>query len=185
MTATPSETSSSSYTPLSGYPTSTQLLDDSVKSFFREFYAVSDTPGSIDAWVDFFGDADNATTTTTCVVGNDVAHGKDELRKLREKMWVKVSARKHTLSRIFPATNFTTTTTTSSESDECEVMLLGSVVYKLKPTPTPTPTPTGGTEEELTKTVDWVAHAHIRRSGHKEGEGRRWRFVYYRVYLQT
>lgn len=86
--------------------------------------------------------------------------------KLREGMWEKVKARKHSPYQVFPASFGAV----AAEGEEVvELMLYGDVVYRLKES---------ANGEEAT--VDWAAHARlVRAPGAKE-----WKFAYYRVYLQ-
>lgn len=86
--------------------------------------------------------------------------------KLREGMWEKVKARKHSPCQVFPASFGAV----AAEGEEVvELMLYGDVVYRLKES---------ANGEEAT--VDWAAHARlVRAPGAKE-----WKFAYYRVYLQ-
>lgn len=89
--------------------------------------------------------------------------GRQDILKVREGMWEKVQARRHTVYQVFPATFG------STGSDEVELMLYGDVVYKLK----------GSAEGEETK-VDWAGRARLTRPA----GGGEWKFAYYRVYLQ-
>lgn len=93
-----------------------------------------------------------------------VLTGKTDILKVREGMWEKVQARKHTVYQVFPATFGG-----GSGSDEVELMLYGDVVYRLK----------GSAEGEETK-VDWAGRARLTRAA----GGGEWKFAYYRVYLQ-
>lgn len=77
-------------------------------------------------------------------------------------MWEKVEARKHTVSKVFPATF-------QGDGEEVELMLFGNVVYSLK----------GAAQgDEGAATVDWAGYAKLKQTA---GE---WKFAYYRVYLQ-
>ena len=83
----------SGYEPM--YPTDSPA-DATVKRFVTRFFGISDTPGLTDEWVEFFRD------DATLVMGNDAATGRQQVRKLREGMWERVEARKHTLVKVFP-----------------------------------------------------------------------------------
>ncbi|POS80086.1 hypothetical protein DHEL01_v201530 [Diaporthe helianthi] len=142
----------SNYSP--AYPTNVQV-DGGVKDFITKFYEVSDTPGKNQEWIDFFHE------DATLVMALQEATGKTDMLKVREGMWEKVQARKHTVYQVFPA-NF-------NGGEEVELMLYGDVVYKLK----------GSPEGEEAK-VDWAGRARLTRV---PGVGE-WKFAYYRVYLQ-
>jgi hypothetical protein len=58
----------SGYEPF--YPSNVRL-DGSVKRFISHFFEVSDTPDTVDEWVDLFHD------DATVIMGKDVAKGKD------------------------------------------------------------------------------------------------------------
>lgn len=88
--------------------------------------------------------------------------------KVREGMWEKVQARRHTVYQVFPAT-FNGDGDGDGGGDEVELMLYGDVVYKLK----------GSSEGEEAK-VDWAGRARLTRAA----GGGEWKFAYYRVYLQ-
>ncbi|KAG8161485.1 hypothetical protein KVR01_008472 [Diaporthe batatas] len=149
------------YSPV--YPTNVQV-DDGVKDFITKFYGVSDTPGKNQEWLDFFHH------DATLVMGLQEATGKTDILKVREGMWEKVQARKHTVYQVFPATfNGAGGAGGAGGGNEVELMLYGDVVYKLK----------GGPEGEEAK-VDWAGRARLTRAA----EGGEWKFAYYRVYLQ-
>ena len=88
--------------------------------------------------------------------------------QVREGMWEKVQARKHTVFKVFPA-SFDDGAAAGTEGEEgVELMLYGNVVYRLKANP------------DGEETVDWAGHARlVRAPGSKE-----WKFAYYRVYIQ-
>ena len=92
-----------------------------------------------------------------------------EIRRLRISMWEDVEERKHWVVKVFPA-SFEGIV----QMHAAELMLYGSVAYRLKKTATTT----SGAESEAQ--VDWAAHAKLRR----DGIGSPWRFEFYRVYLQ-
>ncbi|KAL2022341.1 hypothetical protein VTK56DRAFT_5739 [Thermocarpiscus australiensis] len=136
------------------YPTNV-TTDSSVKRFISSFYEVSDSPDKTDEWLSFFDDE------ATVMIGNDVAKGKKEIRKLRRQMWRDVEGRKHRLVKVFPA-SFSGV----ASLNEAEFMLFGAVAYRMKD---------GGDAA-----AGWAGHAQLRR----DGVAKPWRFVYYRVYLQ-
>lgn len=93
-----------------------------------------------------------------------------EIRRVREGMWAKVAARKHTVSQVFPArfAEQHTCAASGEQHEEVQLMLFGNVVYRLK----------GAEGDE--EPVDWAGHATlVRASGEKA-----WRFAYYRVWIQ-
>ncbi|ROV89526.1 hypothetical protein VSDG_08554 [Cytospora chrysosperma] len=152
----------SHYNP--AYPTNVHG-DAGIKEFITTFYGVSDTPGKNQEWLDFYLD------DATLVMAKAEATGKKAVReadppapplldilKIREGMWEKVEARKHTVYKAFPVSF-------SEKEHEAEVMMYGDVVYKLK----------GSDDEEK---VDWAGYAKLVRTG------KEWKFAYYRVYLQ-
>lgn len=169
----------SNYSP--AYPTDVQV-DAGVKEFITKFYGVSDTPGKNQEWLDFFRD------DATLVMALQEASGKTgeflalapsepnspittgtDILKVREGMWEKVQARRHTVYQVFPATFAGAEAEGSGGDEEVELMLYGDVVYRLK----------GSADGEETK-VDWAGRARLRRAA----GGGEWKFAYYRVYLQ-
>ncbi|KAI7781775.1 hypothetical protein LA080_014406 [Diaporthe eres] len=150
----------SNYRP--AYPTNVQV-DAGVKEFITKFYGVSDTPGKNQEWLDFFRD------DATLVMALQEASGKTDILKVREGMWEKVQARRHTVYQVFPATFDGAEAEGGGGDEEVELMLYGDVVYKLK----------GSADGEETK-VDWAGRARLRRAA----GGGEWKFAYYRVYLQ-
>ncbi|KAJ4135236.1 hypothetical protein NW768_004857 [Fusarium equiseti] len=85
-----------------------------ILQFIKDFYSVSDTFGETEKYVDQF------TPDATFVVASKKASGHPEITTLREGMWDAVSARKHTLDKVF----------TFGNADE--VMLNGTVALELK-----------------------------------------------------
>lgn len=77
-------------------------------------------------------------------------------------MLEEVESRKHRVVKVFPA-NFDAIV----QMHAAEFMLFGSVAYRKT-----------GPDSEVT--VDWAAHAKLKR----DGVNSPWRFEYYRVYLQ-
>ncbi|GAB1320626.1 hypothetical protein MFIFM68171_10836 [Madurella fahalii] len=134
--------------------------ESSVKRFITNFFAVSDTPDSIDEWVSYFRD------DATVIMGNDIAKGKQEIRKLRLRMWKDVEERKHRLVKVFPG-SFNAGRTVVAAMNEAEFMLFGAVAYRLR---------NGGGDSA----VDWAGHARLFR----DKVTSQWRFGFYRVYLQ-
>ncbi|KAI1845949.1 hypothetical protein JX265_011155 [Neoarthrinium moseri] len=90
-------------------------VDPEVVRFFENFYAVSDTPGAHDVYVDQF------TQDATFKLGSKTSQGRKEITDLRLGMWTAVSQRKHTVEKVFPFGN-----------NSHEVMLYGTVEYELK-----------------------------------------------------
>ncbi|KAF3770013.1 hypothetical protein M406DRAFT_224236, partial [Cryphonectria parasitica EP155] len=144
------------YTP--AYPAN-MSVDAGVQEFITTFYSVSDTPGKNQEWVEFFQDG------ATLVMEKKEVTGKNDIFKVREGMWEKVAARKHTVFKVFPASF----AAGSAEGDEVELMLYGNVVYRLK-----------GRETEEKDAVDWAGYAKLVRTE----EDKKWKFAYYRVYIQ-
>lgn len=84
---------------------------------------------------------------------------------MREGMWEKVASRKHTVKQAFPGSfNEGAEGGEPAAGQTTEFMLYGTVDYVLK---------TGDKAS-----ADWAGHARVRR------EGKAWKFVYYRVYIQ-
>ncbi|KAK5664047.1 hypothetical protein OQA88_261 [Cercophora sp. LCS_1] len=158
-------TSGSGYGPL--YPGNIPI-DPSIKEFIARFFTVSDTSGLTDDWVGFFRD------DATLVMGNNTAEGQQEIRKLRVRMWNEVSARKHTLEKVFPA-NFDD----AFRMNAAEFMLFGSVTYRRK-AELAAPDSEAAEREDLEAKVDWAAHGKLKR----DASNAPWGFAYYRVYLQ-
>ncbi|QDS73594.1 hypothetical protein FKW77_001545 [Venturia effusa] len=102
----------SSYT--SAYPSGTEFKA-SYKTFFEEFYRISDTPDAHDRYVEQF------TEGATLIMASRVCKGSGEILALRHGMWDKIASRKHVPIKIFPF---------GADSDE--VMLYGTVDYGLK-----------------------------------------------------
>ncbi|KAK0630742.1 hypothetical protein B0T17DRAFT_229977 [Bombardia bombarda] len=157
----------SGYEP--AYP-SKHSMDPSIQEFVSEFFKISDSPAKTDDWVDCFRDG------ATLVMGNETAEGKQEIRKLRHGMWDKVEARKHSVAKVFPAAGGFNDDGVEVEGDDndddvAEFMMFGSVAYRLK------------TGEEAS--VDWAAHAQLRRRKVEGGGCSPWVFAHYRVYLQS
>lgn len=100
---------------------------------------------------------------------NSPANTEQDILKVREGMWEKVEARRHTVYQVFPATFGGAEADGGAGDEEVELMLYGDVVYKLK----------GSADGEETK-VDWAGRARLRRAV----GGGEWKFAYYRVYLQ-
>ncbi|KUI65384.1 hypothetical protein VM1G_00741 [Cytospora mali] len=148
----------SNYNP--SYPSNVSV-DTGIKEFITTFYGVSDTPGKNLEWLDFFRDG------ATLVMAKQEATGKTDILKVREGMWEKVQARKHTVIKVFPASFGGGKG--GEDGDGVELMLYGNVVYKLK-----------GSADGEEDTVDWAGYARlVRAKGSNE-----WKFAYYRVYLQ-
>ncbi|EPE36775.1 NTF2-like protein [Glarea lozoyensis ATCC 20868] len=102
----------SNYT--STYPTDTKV-DPGIKTFFEEFYKISDTPNAHDLYAQQF------TKDAVLVMASKRCEGSDEILTLRKGMWEKVAARHHNPLKIFPF---------GSGSEE--LMLHGTVDYELK-----------------------------------------------------
>ncbi|KAH8602257.1 hypothetical protein B0O99DRAFT_561587 [Bisporella sp. PMI_857] len=113
----------------SQYP-SDVTIDPGIVQFFEQFYEASDTPGEHENYVE------NFTADATLILASKKSKGRNEIIETRKAMWEKVSARKHTVHKIFPFGN-----------GAKEVMLYGIVKYNLK---------AGGTAE-----VDWAARAQL------------------------
>ncbi|KAL2134804.1 hypothetical protein VTI74DRAFT_10788 [Chaetomium olivicolor] len=135
-------------------------LNSSVKEFITHFFEVSDDPDRNDEWVGFFRD------DATVIIGNDVAKGKEEIRKLRRRMWKEVEARKHRLVKVFPA-HFSPDRSSVVSMHEAEFMLFGAVAYRMK-------------DGKGDAVAGWAGHAQVRRDGLNSP----WKFDFYRVYIQ-
>ncbi|KAK3296070.1 uncharacterized protein B0H64DRAFT_162861 [Chaetomium fimeti] len=136
-------------------------LDSSIKRFITHFFEVSDDPDRNEEWVGLFDE--NATV----MIGNDVAKGKEEIRKLRERMWKEVEARKHRLVKVFPA-SFSSERTAVVSMHEAEYMLFGAAAFRMRD------------EAKEDAVVGWAGHAQLRR----DGVTAPWRLGFYRVYIQ-
>ncbi|KAK4234700.1 hypothetical protein C8A03DRAFT_37516 [Achaetomium macrosporum] len=134
--------------------------DSSVKKFITHFFEVSDDPDRNDEWVGFFQD------DATVMMGNDVARGKEEIRRLRRRMWKDVEARKHRLVKVFPGW-FSADPTAVASLNETEFMLFGAVAYRM-------------TDGKGDAVVSWAGHAQMRR----DGVSAPWKLGFYRVYIQ-
>ncbi|GAM90237.1 hypothetical protein ANO11243_082790 [Dothideomycetidae sp. 11243] len=104
--------------------------------FLEQFYAISDTPGADDRWLEQF------TADATVIMASRSATGTDEILSLRKGMWVTVASRQHTPAQIFVF---------SSDASGAEIMLHGRVAYTFK---------SGGAGE-----LPWAGRAHLVRSG--------------------
>ncbi|KAK4157971.1 hypothetical protein C8A00DRAFT_11233 [Chaetomidium leptoderma] len=135
-------------------------MDSSVKRFITHFFEVSDDPDRNDEWLGFFRD------DATVMMGNDVAKGKEEIRKLRGRMWKEVEARKHRLVKVFPA-SFAPDRSAATLMHETEFMLFGAVAYRMR-------------DGKGDAVAGWAGHAELKR----DGLNRPWRLGFYRVYIQ-
>ncbi|KAH6850287.1 hypothetical protein B0I37DRAFT_371252 [Chaetomium sp. MPI-CAGE-AT-0009] len=136
-------------------------VDSSIKRFITHFFEVSDDPDRNEEWVEFFDE--NATV----MMGNDVARGREEIRKLRERMWQEVEARKHRLVKVFPA-KFSAERSAIVSMHETEYMLFGAVAFRMRD------------DAKEDAVVGWAGHAQLRR----DGVTAPWRLGFYRVYIQ-
>ncbi|KAK1042474.1 hypothetical protein LTR74_018526 [Friedmanniomyces endolithicus] len=94
---------------------SDDLVKPEIRSFYKSFYAVSDTPDAHDKYAAFF------TKSARLIMASNEANGRDEILGMRKGMWEKVAKRSHKPEKIFsfgPGSN--------------EVMLYGTVKYELK-----------------------------------------------------
>ncbi|CAG8951724.1 hypothetical protein HYFRA_00005524 [Hymenoscyphus fraxineus] len=107
------------------------LINPEIRSFFAEFYRISDTPSAHVLYADQF------TQDAILIMGSKKSVGRSEILAFRKSMWEKVHSRSHTPEKIFPFGN--------QEIDE--VMIYGVVKYELKD---------GGLAE-----VDWAARANL------------------------
>ncbi|ORY14911.1 hypothetical protein BCR34DRAFT_598817 [Clohesyomyces aquaticus] len=99
---------------MSEYPTGVSF-DPAYKTFFEEFYAISDSPDAHEKYVEQF------TKDAVLVMASRKAKGSDEILTLRKSLWEKVTSRVHRPLRVFPY---------GAGSDD--VMLYGTVSYALK-----------------------------------------------------
>ncbi|ETS80764.1 hypothetical protein PFICI_08293 [Pestalotiopsis fici W106-1] len=145
---------SSDYNP--AFPRSI-AAEDKIRAFVSNFYQISDDPTKNEEWVSHF------LPDAVLVMGPDRAEGvnvrEPEIRKIREKMWEKVAARKHQPLKVFES-NFAD----DGGAQVTEYMLYGDLVYKLK---------TGESQG-----VSWAGNMVLKQV---EGE---LKFSYYRVYIQ-
>ena len=86
------------------------------------------------------------------------------MEELRRNMWTHVAQRCHKVVKVFPA-RFDAGSAIEGK-DEMEFMLFGTVDYVLR--------------SGARRTVDWAGHGVVGRASSAD----RWRFTYYRVYLQ-
>ncbi|KAL2181769.1 uncharacterized protein P884DRAFT_274231 [Thermothelomyces heterothallicus CBS 202.75] len=138
------------------YP-SNVAIESFVQEFITRFYQISDDPGRDEEWVNCF----DARATVT--IGNEVARGEQEIRKMRKRMWKDVEARKHRVAKVFPG-SFSAEV---AAMHEAEYMLFGAVAYRMK----------DGKGDAVAR---WAGHAQLKR----DSVTAPWRMVFYRVYLQ-
>ncbi|KAI0024737.1 hypothetical protein F4780DRAFT_552097 [Xylariomycetidae sp. FL0641] len=135
------------YHPL--YPTDVPTGEE-LKGFIANFYQISDDPTKNEEWVDsFFPDAE-------CIMGDTVARGIDEIRKLRKGMWDVVSSRRHRPMSVFPAS--------FGDDENIEYMLHGDLHME--------------TKDGMHALVAWAARAVLR----KDPQGKL-KYASYQVYL--
>ncbi|KAI4601854.1 hypothetical protein KJ359_010719 [Pestalotiopsis sp. 9143b] len=120
-----------------------------VQDFVTNFYNISDDPTKNEEWVSHF------LIDAVLVMGPDTAYGPEEIRKLREKMWEKVAARKHEPIKVLES---------SFGEQETEYAIFGDLTYELK------------TGEK--QSVTWAANMILKKVDGKL------KFSYYRVYIQ-
>ncbi|KAH6672653.1 hypothetical protein F5X68DRAFT_119803, partial [Plectosphaerella plurivora] len=108
-----------------------------IVQFFRDFYALSDTPGDTPGAHERYVDA--FTPDATFILASKTSVGSEEIKATREAMWAKVASRKHTPTKVFPF----------GQNAE-EVMLYGTVAFTFK---------AGGGAE-----VDWAGRAQLEKA---------------------
>ncbi|KAI6781178.1 fungal specific transcription factor [Emericellopsis cladophorae] len=96
----------------SEYPSGVHV-DPEIKSFFENFYAISDTPGDHDKYVDQFA------PDATFVLASNKSTGHEQIKQMRLGMWANVTSRKHTIPKIAPL-------------NDSEFLLYGTVAFELK-----------------------------------------------------
>ncbi|KAF2712868.1 hypothetical protein K504DRAFT_397581 [Pleomassaria siparia CBS 279.74] len=141
----------------SQYPPSVPF-DPAFKTFFEDFYRISDDPEAHEIYADQF------TPDATLVMASKRVQGRDEIIAVRKAMWEKVASRLHKPLKIFPY---------GPDSDQ--VMLHGSVAYGLKDNNN------GGGDGGDNVSVEWAAYAHLVKGG-DDGVVR---MDFYQVYLDT
>lgn len=137
-------------------------FDPAFKSYYEQFYQISDTPDVHEKYVQQF------TKNATLIMGSKTAKGSDgmsapsspnsssltvaEILALRKGLWEKVQSRRHFPTKIFPF---------GPNGDE--VMLYGTVDYVLK--------------DGRKSSIDWAARGHLVKEGDEV------RMDFYQVYL--
>ncbi|TQB68281.1 hypothetical protein MPDQ_003715 [Monascus purpureus] len=109
------------------YPSGSAMQPEVIR-FFQDFYQLSDTPDGDDLYPTRF------TEDATFILASRVSRGRAEILETRKGMWATVSARRHTVHKVFPF-----------GKDSNEFMLHGVVNYTFK---------TGGQG-----TADWAGKA--------------------------
>ncbi|KAK5726997.1 hypothetical protein LTR15_002888 [Elasticomyces elasticus] len=91
------------------------LVKPEIKSYYENFYAVSDTPDAHEKYASLF------TKDARLIMASKGVSGRDEILEMRKGMWEKVAKRSHKPEKIF-----------SFGAGKDEVMLFGTVDYELK-----------------------------------------------------
>ncbi|CAK1355341.1 hypothetical protein CB0940_00929 [Cercospora beticola] len=86
-----------------------------IRSFFENFYAISDTPDGHERYADQF------TNDGVLIMASNKVQGRDSIIKMRHGMWEKVAKRSHKPAQLYAF---------GSGSDD--IMLYGTVDYTLK-----------------------------------------------------
>lgn len=86
-----------------------------IRSFFENFYAISDTPDGHEQYADQF------TNDGVLIMASNKVQGRDSIIKMRHGMWEKVAKRSHKPAQLYAF---------GSGSDD--IMLYGTVDYTLK-----------------------------------------------------
>ncbi|GIZ40085.1 hypothetical protein CKM354_000343900 [Cercospora kikuchii] len=86
-----------------------------IRSFFENFYAISDTPDGHERYADQF------TNDGVLIMASNKVQGRDSIIKMRHGMWEKVAKRSHKPAQLYAF---------GSGSDD--IMLYGAVDYTLK-----------------------------------------------------
>ncbi|KAK3616363.1 hypothetical protein LTR56_026005 [Elasticomyces elasticus] len=92
-----------------------ELVKPEIKSYYENFYAVSDTPDAHEKYASLF------TKDARLIMASKGVSGRDEILEMRKGMWEKVAKRSHKPTKIF-----------SFGAGTNEVMLFGTVDYELK-----------------------------------------------------
>ncbi|KAI0180984.1 hypothetical protein GGR52DRAFT_13921 [Hypoxylon sp. FL1284] len=114
--------SASSYVPT--FP-SDRAVDEKMRDYMANFYAISDDRSKNEEWVDHF------LPDAVLVMGDKSAKGTDEIRRLREGMWEQVGSRRHKPEKVFPA-SFGGADADNGDGAAAEYMLHGTLDLVLK-----------------------------------------------------
>ncbi|KAK0674382.1 hypothetical protein QBC41DRAFT_369838 [Cercophora samala] len=151
----------------------TREPETGIRDFILYFFTISDDPKRMyDPWLDCF------TKDAEVTMGKKVAKGREELRELRRGMWKHVRSRKHhDFSNYYATAPDAFTKFEREEGEEVEIMFSGKVTLEVV---------SGEGPETEKKVVDWAAQGTlVRQEWEGESGVERWKWVRYRVWLQS